>query len=296
MATDYSKDIHGFNSMDDLRRGVGNPKPYLRQIAEAGFSHVHWCHHWSGDFIYSNSEMDYIGQLLHEFGLQVADMHGSEGYEKFWYSPQEYARLAGVELVKNRIDFCARFGGDAVVMHAYPLSTNKTEADLIWAQLRKTLDALQPHALERGVKIAIENLIDFQGVRFDNLPISQARDNRQLLQRIFDHYPPEFVGLCFDSGHANLGYNRMEQLEGFLDRLIVLHLNSNDGSGDQHHNLFVDAIDWERLATLIAASVYNKPMSLETVSSELDASDEAFLQTAFATGNRFAELVAAKRR
>ena len=245
--------------------------------------------------MYGESEMAHIGKLLHEYGLQVADVHGSEGYEKFWYSPQEYARLAGVELVKNRIDFCARFGGDAVVMHAYPLPANADEATRIWVQLRKTLDALQPYAVARGVKIAVENLIDFQGVKFGGVPLAEAGDNRQLLQRIFDHYPPEFIGLCFDSGHANLGYDRMEQLESFGDRLIALHLNGNDGTGDQHRNLFVNNMDWERLAELIAASVYDKPMSLEVVSSELDANDAAFLQTAFSTGNRFAEMVGMAR-
>lgn len=296
MATDYSKDIHRFNSMQDMLNGIGNPQPYLRQIADAGFTHVHWCHHWSGDFIYGESEMAHIGQLLKEYGLQVADVHGSEGYEKFWYSPQEYARLAGVELVKNRIDFCDRFGGDAVVMHAYPLPEAPEAAAFVWTQLCKSLDALEPFALERGVKIAIENLVDFQGVRFDGLSYQQARDNRGLLQHIFDAYSADFVGLCFDSGHANLGFDRMEQLGSFLDRLIVLHLNSNDGSSDQHHNLFVDDIDWDQLAQYIAASVYNKPMSLEVVSSELDKNDEDFLRTAHKTGTRFAKMVAQYRQ
>ena len=114
MATDYEPGIHDFKSMADMQNGVGNPQRYLKAIADQGFSHVHWCHHWSGDFIYDEYEMAHIGRLLDEYGLQVADVHGSEGREKFSYSPQEYARLAGVDLVKNRVDFCARFGGDAV--------------------------------------------------------------------------------------------------------------------------------------------------------------------------------------
>ena len=295
MSTDYSSNVHRFDSMQDLVNGVGNPQPYLQAIAEAGFSHVHWCHHWSGDFMYMESEVAYIDRLLQEYGLQVADVHGAEGREKFWYSPQEYARLAGVELVKNRIDFCARLGGDAVVMHAYPLPADPDQAEFVWEPLRKTLDALQCYAVERGIKIAIENLIDFPGIQFDEVPIEQAGDNRGLLQRIFENYPAEFVGLCYDSGHGNLGYDRLEQLENFLDRLIVLHLNGNDGIADQHHNLFVNPLDWERLAQLIAASVYDKPMSLETMASERDESDAAFLQTAFETGNRFAEMVAKQR-
>lgn len=171
IATDHSTDIHGFNSIQDWYTGIGNPEISLRNIAEAGFTHVHWCHHWSGDFLYGESEMDHIDKLLKEYNLQVADVHGSEGREKFWYSPQEYARVAGVELVKNRIDFTARFGGDAVVMHAYPLPLEADKREQVWTQLRKTLDELQSYALERNVKIAIENLIDFHGVHFEEIPL-----------------------------------------------------------------------------------------------------------------------------
>lgn len=296
IATDHSTDIHGFHSMQDWYNGIGNPNSALRAIAEAGFTHVHWCHHWSGDFLYGESEIDAIGKLLDEYGLTVADVHGSEGREKFWYSSQEYARLAGVDLVKNRIDFTARFGGDSVVMHAYPLPTDANLKQVVWGQLRKTLDALQPYAAERNITIAIENLIDFQGAYFDGVPLTEVRDNSELLADLFAIYPPEFLGLCFDSGHANLGYDRMDLLDQFLGRLYVLHLHDNDGSADQHRNLFTKSIDFKRLAGYIARSVYTKPMSLEVVVSEAYANDADFLADAFETGSRFAKMVEKKGR
>ena len=39
MSTDYAED-------------TGSPELQLRRIAEAGFTHVHWCHHWDDDFLY----------------------------------------------------------------------------------------------------------------------------------------------------------------------------------------------------------------------------------------------------
>ena len=33
------------------------PERQLRQIAEAGFTHLHWCHQWCTDFLYSRSEI-----------------------------------------------------------------------------------------------------------------------------------------------------------------------------------------------------------------------------------------------
>lgn len=273
----------------------GDPSPYLRKIAEAGFTHVHWCHHWRSDFLYSRSEIDQIGRWLKEYGLRLNDVHGSEGVEKFWYSRHEYARVAGVELVKNRLEFAARLGGDAIVMHAYPRSKDPAEAGLydeLLGQMRRSLDELQPLAIELGVRIAIENLIDFAGVKSGAVSAEDAIDNFDLIETLFSEYPPEYLGLCYDSGHAHLGYDRMERLDAVKDRLCVLHLHDNDGTSDAHRLPFQDTIDWSRLAGLIAASPYDKPLSFEvTIHKTGIESQEAFLRQAIASGEQFAQMV-----
>ena len=96
----------------DYRKGTGNPEPYLRDIAGAGFTHVHWCHQWNTDFLYTPSEIRQIGKWLKQYGLALLDLHGSVGPEKCWFSPLEHERRAGVELVKNRIGMAARLGND----------------------------------------------------------------------------------------------------------------------------------------------------------------------------------------
>ena len=66
MATDYAAD-------------TGSPEPALRAIGRAGFSHVHWCHQWCTDFLYSKPEIEQIARWLGDFGLKVIDLHGSDG-------------------------------------------------------------------------------------------------------------------------------------------------------------------------------------------------------------------------
>ncbi|MCL4858774.1 MAG: sugar phosphate isomerase/epimerase [Caldilineaceae bacterium] len=283
----------------DYVTSLGDPEPYLRQIAEAGFTHIHWCHQWNTDFLYADAEIEQIGQWLRSYSLTLLDVHASEGQEKFWYSPKEYARLAGVELVKNRIDFAARLGGDAIVMHAYPPTVDPAlapfnEAALV--QLRKSLDELQPYARARGVRIALENLIDFAGVRADAVTPAAADDNFDLIETLFAQYPPDYLGLCYDSGHANIGRNRLERLAAVKDRLCVLHLHDNDGESDLHQLIFQGVIDWQRTAALIAASPYAKPISMEVSIRQSGISKEAeFLHHAHETGARFAEIVDALR-
>ncbi|MGQ9663022.1 MAG: sugar phosphate isomerase/epimerase family protein [Kiritimatiellia bacterium] len=253
IATDYAKD-------------TGDPSPYLRRIAEAGFTHIHWCHHWNADFIYSRAEVAQVQAWLIAYGLKLLDLHGSLGPEKNWGSPREYERLAGVELVKNRLEMTAFLGGDVVVMHL--------PAEVAWDALRRSLDELQPVVMKLGVRIALENG-KFEAIR-----------------KVFSEYSPSFVGLCYDSGHGNLVPDGLDQLDVCRDRLISVHLHDNDGREDQHRLLFSGTVDWERLARIIGASAYRKCVSIEASMGRSGWEDEAgFLKVAYATGMRFSAMV-----
>jgi len=266
----------------DYVTDTGCPEPYLRRIADAGFSHVHWCHHWSSDFIYTDAELDQIGRWLNEFGLAINDIHGSEGKEKFWGSPIEYQRLAGVELVHNRIDMAARFGCDVVIMH-FPTEPNgAADRNAFWDRMRRSLDVVTEHCVRSGVRMAIENL---------------PQDDGPTLQRVFNEYGPESVGFCYDPGHGNMAGDGLAWLDRFKDRLIATHLNDNDGKDDLHKLVLTDSVDWDRLATLIAASAYDKPaMTMEVTMDHAGISDEdQFLASARKTGIQFQEMVEAAR-
>jgi len=256
---------------------TGCPEPYLARIAAAGFTHVHWCHHWNTDFLYGDSEIAQIAVWLHELGLTLTDLHGSAGVEKAWGSAQEHERLAGLELVRNRIDMTARLGADVVIMH-FPIEPPEREP--FWTRMRRPLDELEPFARSRGVRIAIENL---------------SCGNFDTIERLFALYGPDFLGLCYDSGHGNVAGNGLARLDRVKDRLISLHLHDNDGSGDQHRLPFDGTIDWARLARLIAASPYRKPLSFESnLGSYPKGSDELeHLRKALEAGTRLAGMVAA---
>ena len=55
----------------DYLTSQGCPEPYLRRIAGAGFSHVHWAYHFNTDFTYSRYEVDRIEAWLKEYGHAV---------------------------------------------------------------------------------------------------------------------------------------------------------------------------------------------------------------------------------
>lgn len=265
----------------DYIDSYGNPEPRLRQIADAGFSHVHWCHHFGSDYLYAEDEIDQIDGWLRSYELTVNDLHASSGEKKHYYSDDDDIRLAGLELVKNRIYMANRLGTDVIVLH---LPRQPDEADknvAFWEAVHRSMDELLPFARERGVRIAFENLLS----------------NHTTLHKVLAAYDPADVGICYDPGHGNMAGDGLDFAEAVKDRLIAFHLNDNDSSADQHCLIFSGTVDWDRLAQIIAASAYDKEyMTIEFAMPKepgnIYAGDEAgFLAQAMASGLEFHKMV-----
>lgn len=263
----------------DFQTDTGCPEPSLRAIADAGFTHVHWCHHWNTDFIYSRPEIRQIAQWLNDFGLKLLDLHGSTGREKCWWSGHESERLAGVELVQNRLEMTAELGGQSVVMHI-PNLPAELETTPECDQLRRSMDALVPTVRRLGVRLAVENM---------------PNEDFRLLRKLLAAYGPEVLGICYDCGHGNIDQRRgLDHLETVKDRLVAMHLHDNDGTGDRHWVPFTGTVDFARLSGILARSGYRGCISMESsLKNVADFAKPTFLSDAYRAGKRLTEMVAA---
>ena len=240
----------------DFLGGTRSPEARLKAIAEAGFTHLHWCHQWNTDFFYSSSELRQYAKWFQDFGLQLLDIHGSDGQEKRWYSTVEYEREAGVELVINRIIMMHELGATgSLMMHIPAIRLQKGFDPAVvlpqYDALKRSLDELMPVLEKYSVRIAAENM---------------PNDNFELLNRLMSEYPENYIGITYDSGHGNIGEGKgLDHMEPLKNRLQALHLHDNDGSGDQHQPPFFGTVDWERMVKLIAESSYRggRPLSFE---------------------------------
>ena len=262
----------------DYAAATGCPEPHLRRIAEAGFTHVHWCHQWNTDFLYDDCEVAQIAAWFEELDLTLCDLHATVGVEKNWGSVREYERRAGVALVANRIAMTARLGADVIIMHLPRGMDDDATGPAVWSQFRRSLDELRPIAARHGVRIAIENG-----------PLATIAD-------LLSQYDADYLGLCYDSGHGNLVSDGLDWLSRLKDRLISVHLHDNDGASDQHKLLFTGSVDWPRLADVLAQSAYAKPISMETSIRNTGIDDEReLLARAFETGQTLSQMVAERR-
>lgn len=236
---------------------TGSPETYLRLIAEAGFTLLHWGHQWDTDFLYGSSEIAQCRKWLKQYDLELLDIHGSEGVEKQWFSPEEYRRQAGVELVLNRVVMLRELGGSGcVMMHLPPnraIKSTPEDERLLPARvdaLKRSLDELLPALEKYDGRIAVEN---------------RRNDSFRVIAEVMANYPAERLGITLDTGHANIDEGRgLDRMEKFKDRLLALHLNDNDAVGDLHQPPFYGTLDWERVAKLVASSAYaGRPASFE---------------------------------
>jgi sugar phosphate isomerase/epimerase len=253
-----------------------NPEVYLKEISEAGFTHVHWCHEWNTDYIYSESEINEIISSLKKYNLEVLDLHASEGKKVNWISEDESLRAAGIELVKNRIYMANKLSCEAIVLHFKREPKNESVKQKYWDILHKSLNELKPYAQEHNIKIALENY---------------KQEHSHEIEKLFLEYDSDFLGFCYDSGHGNIG-DGLATLEKLKDRLIVIHLHDNDGETDQHKLIFSGTLDWDELAKILAESSYKKCINIEVEMKNSGILDkETFLSKAYATGMEFSELV-----
>lgn len=281
--TDYKNDLGSWPAIEDQ----------LRHIAEKGFSHVQWIHDWDGEFMYTLPEMLQVKAALREYGLIAHTLHADHGGQRGFYVKGEWnptpgkrctfarkeftnqndlVRMGGVELLINRIELCSHIGAHDMVLHlqlpfAYFRENPDNKKDF-YECVFKSLDAVHPLAKAAGVRINIENLF--------NTPEEDEIEKYRLL---FERYDEDFIGMCWDSGHAALTFldNPYYLLETFPERVHVTHLQDSEfidpqyvlkdykkvSQSDLHIIPYTGKLDWDRIARAVAKSAVELPADFE---------------------------------
>jgi sugar phosphate isomerase/epimerase len=262
----------------------------LYKISQAGFTHIHWCFEWDGDYIYSSYEMEQIKEWMDQYGLKAKALHASKGskrnvnlidghYRKDYTSDVEYNRKAGVELIKNRVDLAAYMGAKEIVLHLYvphfTLQEKPETEEHFYQQVYRSFDELQPYCIHKGVRICIENLFD--------MPERYELDQ---LDRLFARYPSQFIGFCLDTGHANMVWGRKmtDMIHRYKDHLYAIHIHDNSGSADFHQIPGYGNISWQEVMAAVARTEYELPLTLELMC--YDENIDGFLKKAYEAGEK----------
>jgi len=239
--------------------------PRLDDFRAAGFRHIHWCERWAEDYLYSDDETARIGAALAERDMVFVDTHNAHCATARIDDPDPAVRAGGMRLLRNRIAFTKTLGGDVVVVHPPKGDEDPDERFPIYS---RSLREIEPACREAGIRLAVENMASLRG------------PHRYALDHLFEAFEPDFLGFCFDSGHANMAGN-LDLLDRHGERLIALHLHDNHGEADEHALPGDGTVDWPYVVATLRRLAYAKPINLEVaLRSRPDLTGPAFVRLA----------------
>ncbi len=187
-------------------------------------------------------------------GLPFVQAHGPM-YD--YYGPDAEEHLADTF---RCIEWCGLLGVPWMVMHAYMPEGVDSPAhrqhclDINLEYFRQFFPALEKHQ----VGIAIENSSDFWGRK---RRYSSVSGDLITLCDALDH---ELIGLCWDTGHAQL--QKLDQeaaISSMGARLKAIHVQDNDGLSDAHILPFHGKIDWNAVVAGLKGAGYQGPWTFE---------------------------------
>lgn len=194
-------------------------------------------------------------------GITFVDSHAPFGPREDLDVVSELDRPLMLDRLRLAMRLAARFGVRTMTIHtgngrcAYPGYTSEQYHDAIIRSLRE----LMPLARELSMVICIEN-IWFE----PNTP--------ERLLDILSQVNDEHLGICYDSGHANLmardrGFTESAPIQSFreigpvpyddqileklLPHVVNCHLHDNNGQYDQHRLPGQGDIDWPHIMGLL---------------------------------------------
>lgn len=162
----------------------------------------------------------------------------------------------------REIEAAAILGAKYIIIH--PIKTglyDKTREKDHKLNL-KMYESLRPALKEFGVKVAIENMFEYDPFRrrLGYCECSYAKD----LNLYIDELGDEQYGICLDIGHSNLVMqppgDEVRKLKG---RLSALHIHDNNGLEDYHYPPFYGTIDWSDFMSALKETGYSGTFNLE---------------------------------
>lgn len=212
---------------------------------------------------------------LRRSGTRLVDAHAPFGVYEDLNVPMEEYRPMMLERLKLALRLTADFGVESIAVHVgnTPVDFAAYSLEHLHEAIIRSLEELLPLAAQLGVTIAIEN-------------IWFATNTPEKLLDILRRCRSEYLGLCYDAGHANLmcedrrvagaaavqAWSRFgavpydkEILEKMLPEVVNCHLHDNDGCHDQHLLPGRGTIDWEHTMGLLKQAPRLKCVQCEVI-------------------------------
>jgi sugar phosphate isomerase/epimerase len=222
-------------------------------VRRLGASHIEFYPRWQ-----SAPDAAEIGHQVRDAGLIVWSAHGPWGNETWSTgrvdlgSTEPTMRRDSVRDVRRAIEWLAGAGGRCLVVHPGVLS-DAADFDRRRAALQESLAKLAATAAENDVWLCVENLPR------GSFPGSFTADNAAIVRELGASH----VGLCLDTGHANIMADIASETRAAGNLLRTTHVHDNDGQRDSHLLPGLGTIRWPDFSAALSEIGYRGVVMLE---------------------------------
>lgn len=216
-------------------------------------------------------ELSTLLDCLRSSGVRVHSIHSPFGPKWDISSSDDAVHERGVEALIESIELASMLGTKKVIVHASDVLSHETNGR--FDRARGVLREMAGVAEESGVVLALENL-----------PPGYLGHSPDEIEALLAGISPRSIGVCFDTGHANLSGRFAEFAEAMLPLAVTTHIHDNDGTQDQHRFPGFGIIDWHGFATAYRRSRTKASIMLECVPPDDVLWSEAFQRLRAALG------------
>jgi sugar phosphate isomerase/epimerase len=185
-------------------------------------------------------------------GCRIHSIHAGHTLQHTMSHPDPDIRNETVRQARLAARIVVALGGDVVVVHPGGGTRDIDDMTGFLTRVRKGMPRIAEAVVEEGARVAVEN------ANPNGFPMEPER-----LMEIVTAFPPEHVGVCIDTGHANFAGYTTEVIDAAAGRILTTHLHDNHGALDEHLPPGQGTIDWHATMSAFHAAGYTGPWIFE---------------------------------
>ena len=237
-----------------LRRNSNDPWKSIEAVRvckEVGFDSLDIYFNKVIDFLPEEEQDEWVRQMnqaIEKSGMPISQCHAYFGKTK---SIEEYK-----ERVARSIELAGRMHIPWAVVH--PITCAAEGGPTVEESRQENVEffkRLQAVAAPGGV-----------GIAFENIPKSEYATAQELIALCRETEQYGKVGVCWDTGHANLipDMNQAESIMLLGKRLKCTHIHDNHGKTDEHTLPMMGNIEWQPIIKALKESGYEGDLVYES--------------------------------
>ena len=253
----------------------------LEVVRDGGFSLIEICSFPKHLDYHDRDLVKATARRIEKVGLEPFSFHAPFADHIDITSLDDEQRDHSIGELITATESAAELGVRHLVLHPGPEREGRPPAAEFYHHLERGADAINrvsKRCKELGLTLLLENMLP-------HLLFGRTRDMLYIMGAMEDIN----VGICLDTGHAHLAQDLHSVTRKLSSHLRMIHVNDNNGDGDDHLPPGEGSIDWRQVLEQLNNNNFRGALILELSGRHGDDFDTA-MQEARAARNFLQEI------